>query len=105
MNIRDSEKVDTNLSRIHDLIRIDGNYRIRIHRRNLKKSDIDEEGIRKIIKEMFGYDLKETRKLLYFKSKKVYEYLNKRLKSESYWKPINTQEEAQLLEEWNEVWN
>ncbi|MBW2990878.1 hypothetical protein KY348_04180, partial [Candidatus Woesearchaeota archaeon] len=87
------------------LIRMDDNYRIRIHRRNLRKSDINESEIRQIIKEMFGYNLKETRKMLYFKSKRVFDYLNNHLESVSYWKPINTQEEAQLLEEWNEVWN
>ena len=105
MKIIDNNKTDKDLSKIQDLIRIDNNYRIRIHRRNLKKSKIDENEIRKIIKEMFGYNLKETRKLLYFKSKRAYDYLNKNLISEEYWKPINTQEEARLLEEWNEVWN
>ncbi|MBW2990825.1 hypothetical protein KY348_03905, partial [Candidatus Woesearchaeota archaeon] len=38
MKIRDDKKIDKNLLKIQDLVRIDNNYRIRIHRRNLRKS-------------------------------------------------------------------
>lgn len=106
IKIRDSEKIDKRLLKIYNLIRVDNNYRIRIHSRNLKSSKLSEEKVKQIIKELFGYELKKTTKnLLYFKSKKVYEYLNKHFIFEPYWKPISSNEEIKLLSKWNEVWN
>jgi len=105
IKIRNKKKINKKLLEIYNLIRSDNNYRIRIHSRNLKNSKFSEKEIKKIIKELFGYKLKTTTKnLLYFKSKKVYEYLNKNFVFEPYWKPIDKKEEIQLLNNWNNVW-
>lgn len=106
VKIKNNEKIDRRLSAIYNLIRIDKNYRIRIHSKNLKESQFNEKKIKQIIKELFGYELKTTSKnLLYFKSKKVYDYLKRYFVFEPYWKSIKREERYKLLKEWNEVWN
>lgn len=105
ISLRKEGRIDEKLLQIHNLLRFDENYRVRIHRRNLKKSKFSEEDIKRIIKRLFGCELKRTGNLLYLKSKSAYQYLNKNFVLEPYWKPINTREENQLLIEWNEVWN
>lgn len=54
----------------------------------------------------FNYEFKKDsrRDLYYFKSKKVYDYLNEIFTFETYWKPINSIEERQLLVNLNDVW-
>ena len=79
LNIRVREDVnDINpiLLKIYKSLRVDKNYRIRIHYRNLSKEGITRDKIKETVKDLFGYDLKTTTKgLMYFKSKKVYDYV------------------------------
>jgi hypothetical protein len=98
--------IDPRLLSIYRILRVDKNYRIRIHYRNLCKEKISRDDIKNIIKELFGYDLKTTTKgLMYFKSKRIYDYLNNFFIFEPFWKPINSKEEIQLLNEWNCIWD
>lgn len=101
------DKTDQKLLEIYKLLRIDSsNYRIRIHKTSLNKSIFNEKQIKQKIKDIFDYELKNTTKgLLYFKSKKVYEYLDKKLVFDTLWKPIKRDEEEQLLREWNKIWS
>ncbi|MFC1690725.1 LAGLIDADG family homing endonuclease [Nanoarchaeota archaeon] len=102
---RVNSKIDKRLLNIYPLLRIDNNYRIRIHTKTLKNSEFDRERLQKAIKDLFGYEFKESKTgLLYFKSKRVYDHLNENFIFEPYWKPINTKEKDRLLNEWNEVW-
>ena len=103
---RDAKNINPKLLGIYKILRFDNDgYRIRIHYRNLIKKDISRSQIKEIIKDLFGYDLKTTTKnLMYFKSKKVYDYLNNLFILEPSWKPIDDNEEAKLLDRWNEVW-
>ena len=72
--------------------------RIRIHKKTLKRRKITESEIKLKIKSIFGKDLKKSsNNLLYFKSKKIYNYLNAKFILEPYWDPIDKNEEEELL--------
>lgn len=106
IKIRKDRNIDKRLKKIYKSLRIDNNYRVRIHSRNLKESGVNENEVRRIVKELFNYDFKKgSKNLLYFKSKRVFDYLNELFIFEPYWKPINSKEENQLLKEWNNIWS
>ena len=99
------ESIDKRLLSIYDLIRIDNNYRIRINSVLLRQKEMDMKQVSKIMKELFGHELKiASNNLYYFKSKKVYDYLHSFFIYGRAWEPITNEEEIQLLDYWNDVW-
>lgn len=106
VEIKNDKIIDNKLLQIHNLIRIEDGSRIRIHLRNLRKSNLNREELKKIIKSLFNCELRETKdNRLYFRSKKVYEYLRNIFDYKRSWESINKDEELKLLNNWNEVWN
>jgi len=95
------------LSKIYSLFRIDSDgYRVRISKRELESKSMGDEGIRIIVRNLFGKELKKMcQGILYFKSKKAHDYLNSQLVFDVPWKPINSTEEIELSTRWNKVWS
>ena len=96
----------TLLLQIYNLLRIDQEgYRVRVHFSLLQEKGADISELNKVCKKLFGYELrKASNNLYYFKSKRVYEYLQSLFIYEPAWKSISNTEEVKLLRNWNDVW-
>lgn len=105
LKIKDNVKIDKKLLEISPYIRLDqGSYGIRLHRKILNK--FQQLHLEKIISTQLGCKLRETKDgRLYFKSKNAYSYLKQKFTIEPYWKPINKNEEIELLNRWNNIWD
>ncbi|MFH1396820.1 MAG: LAGLIDADG family homing endonuclease [archaeon] len=103
---KNDQKIDSKLRKIYKVLRTDKDgYRIRVNKTSLEKSDIDIEEVKKVVKEKFNYEIKiASNDLYYFKSKKVYNYLQNLFIYEPEWRAINGEESKQLLNDWNIVW-
>lgn len=105
IKIKYSGEINKALLEIYPYLRFDQNgYGIQIQRKILNK--YRKRHLKHIINKLFGCQLRETtQNRLYFKSKKANNYLKSKFIIEPYWKPINKNEEIELLNRWNKIWS
>jgi len=99
-----NSKMDPNLLRTLKLLRVDDNYRVRIHRKDLEKEGMKFAEVIKTLELVFDKKFKITPSLIYFKSKTAYNFLNDIFIYEPLNKKLTSEEELSIMGELNKIW-